>query len=89
MEQAVTADVASYDRSVPGFNTLHQGALALAREIDDRKSTSAKAPLVKQVVTIVQMLRGGEGEDGLDDLLGEAGAVPTLASAADRDAAES
>lgn len=87
MEKAVFDDLASYDKNQPGFNTLQQSALALAREIDDPTSTSAKAPLVKQMVTIVQLLLGEEaGDDGLEDLLSAAGSPPVLPGAQDWDA---
>lgn len=72
MERSVQLDLAALEPpGPPAFNTLKAAALALAREVDNIDSRSSKAPLVKQLVDVMDKLTGKDPGDGdsLDDLI--------------------
>lgn len=71
-EKALRADLETLEPSTDfGRNALIQGALALARQIDDLDFRGSKGPIVKTLVETIRAIRGKEAGDGesLEDLL--------------------
>lgn len=89
-EKALRADLDSLEPSTDfGRNALIQGALALARQIDDINFRGSKGPIVKTLVDTIKAVRGKEEGDGesLEELLSSLS--DPLAGTPTRDPAES
>jgi hypothetical protein len=77
-------DLNTANHSAAFFNTYATAARALADEIDSVDSRTSKAPLVKQLVDVIDKLKGKEdgGADSFQSLLAQLGrplvAAPTL-----------
>lgn len=71
-EKALRADIDTLEPSTDfGRTALIQGALALARQIDDIDFRGSKGPIVKTLVDTIRAIRGKEAGDGesLEELL--------------------
>jgi hypothetical protein len=82
--QGLESDLKTANRSAPFFNTYATAARALADEIDSVDSRTSKAPLVKQLVDVIDKLKGKDdgGANSFQSLLADLGrplvAAPTL-----------
>ena len=84
MRKAVEEDLAIASTNAPFFKTYSDMARSLADEIDSVDSRTSKAPLVKQLVDVIDKLKGKDdaGAGSFLSLLDELGrplvAAPTL-----------